>query len=618
MGNRAGNARRRVAGAVMDALERRALLALAVEGTTLKITGTEEADSIVIAANKRFINFLTAGCNEDMIHVALTAITRIEISALGGNDRVLIDSTLDPLGYAAWVDGGAGHDRIYTSSGNDTVIGGEGNDKIYTQLGNDSIDAGSGRDLIVAGSGTNLVIGGAHSDNITTGSDRDTVYPGSGNDLVDTGGDNDLISDPAGRDTVLAGEGNDTGKLGGGGIVNAGPGNDTFVATGGAQLHGLDGDDNLQGAFLFGGAGSDTLVGLARNDEIHGAAGDDLIRGYSGSDTLFGDDGNDAIFGGSDTDTLYGGNGDDNLYGTDGHLDKHPELAGRDDGFGEDGVDWFETGYKWNEIDRRDVKDRAVGVQNLLPQDPSYGYYGSAGSSMFIGNAGFDIVTTRINSKFSQIETVSIGSVGWISTGAFDQAQAKFVPPPMSRAQRLSARTAILQVPKEWNIAEMHHAADGIVWYSVWRDAVTINDDGSADVVRAGEPTPRHYPADALHTVAELQGGTASVPTNTPALFDGVKEGRYRFLGVRKGTVLISAVTTVAEPTQYAFDTAVLPIQLNADIRITGEDRIFRQQSVLDTLPTGGPKSLDGILVEGGAIWLPTDGSGAYFSSGKN
>src|SRR5439155_21997102 len=126
--------------AAVEALQARVLLSIALDATTLSIVGTEGDDRIVVAANKRFINILTVGDNDEMRSFALAAISKIDIRAGGGNDKILIDSSLDALAYDCYVDGGAGNDSIYTSFGDDTILGGDGNDKIYSNYGYDSID----------------------------------------------------------------------------------------------------------------------------------------------------------------------------------------------------------------------------------------------------------------------------------------------------------------------------------------------------------------------------------------------------------------------------------------------------------------------------------------------
>jgi hypothetical protein len=94
--------------------------------------------------------------------------------------------------------------------------------------------------------------------------------------------------------------------------------------------------------------------------------------------------------------------------------------------------------------------------------------------------------------------------------------------------------------------------------------------------------------------------------------------GRYRFLGVKRGTVIIGgAGSTVADIAQHYVTVTLLATKSTQTIRLAGYDRLFTPaDDVIDSLPAGGPK-VRGILVEGGAIWLPTDGTEPYFSSGK-
>jgi Ca2+-binding RTX toxin-like protein len=86
-----------------------------------------------------------------------------------------------------------------------------------------------------------------------------------------------------------------------------------------------DGDDrlDLSRAFrqstVFGGAGSDSLIGGSRSDELHGGDGDDVLQGRRGVDLLFGGDGDDQLYGQQYNDWMYGGTGDDTLLGNDGN-----------------------------------------------------------------------------------------------------------------------------------------------------------------------------------------------------------------------------------------------------------------------------------------------------------
>ena len=125
-------------------------------------------------------------------------------------------------------------------------------------------------------------------------------------------------------------------------------------------------------------------------------------------------------------------------------------------------------------------------------------------------------------------------------------------------------------------------------------------------------------PADtSFYNVPTLDGGTTLVGLSTPHLYDGVENGTYRYLGVKRGTILVSGdASTVTQPKWTAIDSPILALPGNVDVRIAGVDRVFHMASEYDALPAGGPK-VKAIAVDGGAIWLPTDGTEPYFSSGR-
>jgi Ca2+-binding RTX toxin-like protein len=86
------------------------------------------------------------------------------------------------------------------------------------------------------------------------------------------------------------------------------------------QVFGQDGNDTLSlneangalpAAFLFGGAGNDTLTGGSGNDMLFGQTGNDVLLGKGGNDQLFGGDGNDTLTGGDGDDQLFGEGGND-------------------------------------------------------------------------------------------------------------------------------------------------------------------------------------------------------------------------------------------------------------------------------------------------------------------
>ena len=65
------------------------------------------------------------------------------------------------------------------------------------------------------------------------------------------------------------------------------------------------------------------------------------------------------------------------------------------------------------------------------------------------------------------IDTRSLGPAGWLSTGAYDTAQEKFVPPPMSAQARRAVGRMVVQLPAAWELGDISWARDEIVWYRV-------------------------------------------------------------------------------------------------------------------------------------------------------
>ncbi len=116
-------------------------------------------------------------------------------------------------------------------------------------------------------------------------------------------------------------------------------------------IYGLDGDDfirwtGLEGAYIDGGRGNDTLIGGSGGDTIYGGEGNDLIRGERGPDLIYAGGGNDVVYVSSlpggrfmsgtsigQPSTVYGGGGDDIIY-----------SVGRNSLFGDDGNDTIHAG----------------------------------------------------------------------------------------------------------------------------------------------------------------------------------------------------------------------------------------------------------------------------------
>jgi len=117
-------------------------------------------------------------------------------------------------------------ERVYSGSGNDTLIGTSGDNLLYAYAGNDRVDAGSGNDTVQDSAGSDVLSGGAGIDTIyysapvattvdlmsgiasdSTGSDVidgfENVSTGNGNDTIIGDSQNNTINTAGGIDTVV-------------------------------------------------------------------------------------------------------------------------------------------------------------------------------------------------------------------------------------------------------------------------------------------------------------------------------------------------------------------------------------------------------------------------------
>lgn len=136
---------------------------------------------------------------------------------------------------------------------------------------------------------------------------------------------------------------NDDGSSMEGEFIRGGAGNDSlFGFFDDDTIRGFGGNDTLLGRrgndFLIGDSGNDRLLGDEGNDslrgdaggdELRGGSGDDTLEGGSGVDVLLGEAGQDELRGGTDRDVLRGGAGNDLLFGGTGD-DFLQGDAGRD------------------------------------------------------------------------------------------------------------------------------------------------------------------------------------------------------------------------------------------------------------------------------------------------
>ena len=224
------------------------------------------------------------------------------IVVAGGDDRV---------------DGGGGNDRICTGGGDDQIAGGTGSDRVDAGPGADSVEGGNGSDWVIGGIGRDSLIGNRGNDQLFGGAgDRDFVNGGLGDDgALDGGaGDFDQVIGGVGNDKLFggAGVGDVLRSDRGGDLVDGGPGaHDTasFAVSGlGGTVLGGEGVRVDLAAGSSSQDGEDRLSGI---EDVIGTPFSDVIRGDSQVNALYGGGGTDELVGVGPGDSAFGGLGDD-------------------------------------------------------------------------------------------------------------------------------------------------------------------------------------------------------------------------------------------------------------------------------------------------------------------
>ena len=165
------------------------------------------------------------------------------------DERIHSSDLLPPAAppQPAFLEGGAGNDRLVGTVANDTLAGGAGDDVL--------IGAG-GDNVLYVDSGANHLIGGEGDDSLIGGAGNDTLEGGWGNDLLVAGGGANLLMGGAGDDTLLGASLDDAGQdRSGANFLNGGAGDDLLIAGQGDTLNGGAGADHFAlGDWLAGHA----------------------------------------------------------------------------------------------------------------------------------------------------------------------------------------------------------------------------------------------------------------------------------------------------------------------------------------------------------------------------
>ncbi|MDA0183784.1 hypothetical protein OJ997_25985 [Solirubrobacter phytolaccae] len=193
------------------------------------------------------------------------------------------------------IDTGDGDDVVVVRTAfSASVVGGEGNDRLVA-LASAYLDGGAGDDRLE---------GSPEDDDLDGGPGRDQVLGGAGgDDLTDDDHETDLLDGGDGADDRL--------RFGGRRGVrvdlarDVGPDGDRLPGI--EHVNGTDGPD-----VLLGDGAANQLDGGAGNDRLVGRDGADLLDGDRGDDTAVGGPGDDALAT-TDDDRLDAGPGDDYL-----------------------------------------------------------------------------------------------------------------------------------------------------------------------------------------------------------------------------------------------------------------------------------------------------------------
>ena len=278
---------------------------------------------------------------------SLTNIERIIGSAF--NDTLTGDSNDN------WLRGNAGNDTLVGGSGTDTADYADDIAGVTVNLATGMATDGWGNTDTL--SGIERVRGSFFSDSLTGDVNRTVLSGLAGNDTIDGGGSagtvdygNDIAGVTVNLSTGTATDGwGDTDRLSNIYIVRGSAFDDTLIANTpleGSYLAGMRGNDTLIGSgvdladysndvsgvtvnlvtstAIDGWGTTDTLIGLENvngssfDDSLTGNDAHNWLRGLAGNDMLIGGGGNDTLIGDAGNDTLAGSGGDVAAYWLDG------------------------------------------------------------------------------------------------------------------------------------------------------------------------------------------------------------------------------------------------------------------------------------------------------------
>ena len=304
---------------------------------------------------------LESGGKDTVVNLSATTQAYGDGQTLAAGSALDTYGDLDTLASIEDVRTGAGADRVWGSSGDNTFELGDGADVAYGLAGNDTIKGEGGNDDLDGGDGNDTIDGGAGNDTIRGGAGTNTLRGGDGDDVFIGGAGADLFNGQQGFD-IASYEFSTAGvKVSlDGGVVHTGD------AVGDTLSVQVDTGQGVVTVYLEGIRGSNF------DDTLDGSSNADRLEGLAGNDTLIGAGGNDILDGGTGNDTMTGGAGDDIFY-VDSTADVVTEVAGG-------GTDEVRSTVTWT---------LANPLENLtLEGAAAINGTGNAGVNVLRGNAG--------------------------------------------------------------------------------------------------------------------------------------------------------------------------------------------------------------------------------------
>ena len=131
-----------------ESLEKRELMAASLQaalGTNgvLRVEGTARADTITVRQDNNLISVAGVAISTPSgakNQVAASAIRKIEVFGLDGNDTIRLDQGTQPLRIDALLNGGGGHDTLVGGAGADTYfLGTQEHDRVFGYSGADQL-----------------------------------------------------------------------------------------------------------------------------------------------------------------------------------------------------------------------------------------------------------------------------------------------------------------------------------------------------------------------------------------------------------------------------------------------------------------------------------------------